>query len=86
MDIGAFEFQASSAVLSFIPSEKVPAGLRLRMKGAPHEVLTLQWNTRPGPGGWQPLFIGAPDAAGLLEYTDTGVAGQSQRFYRAVRP
>ena len=86
MDIGAFEFQASNAVLSFIPSEKVSAGLRLRLKGAPHEVLTLQWNTQPGPGGWQPLFSGATDATGLLEYTDTGVAGPSQRFYRALRP
>jgi hypothetical protein len=86
VDIGAFELQATSAPLSLTGIERTPAGVLLQVLGAPNQVLSLQWNSQPGPGGWQPLATIATDALGLLEYTDTTAAGQPRRFYRAIRP
>jgi hypothetical protein len=86
VDIGAFELQATGAALSLTGIARTPAGVLLQVLGAPHEMLSLEWNSQPGPGGWQPLASIATDALGLLDYTDTTAAGQPMRFYRAVRP
>jgi hypothetical protein len=86
VDIGAFELQATSASLSLTGIARTPAGVLLQVLGSPHEMLSLEWNSQPGPGGWQPLASIATDALGLLDYTDTTAAGQPLRFYRAVRP
>jgi hypothetical protein len=86
VDIGAFELQATSAALSLTGIARTPAGVLLQVLGAPNEMLSLEWNSQPGPGGWQPLASIATDALGLLDYTDTTAAGQPLRFYRAVRP
>ena len=86
VDIGAFEFQAASAMPTLPAIGRTPAGLQLQLLGAPNQLLSLQWNSQPGPGGWQPLTTLATDALGLLEYTDITAAGQPKRFYRATRP
>lgn len=83
VDIGAFEAQAP---LSFRSIEMTPGGILLRIQGATSEALQIQWNTTPGPGGWNPLTSGITDGTGLLEYINTGVGALPQRFYRAVRP
>ena len=83
VDIGAFETQTA---LRFITTQQTPTGVLLRVQGEANEPLSIQWNTRPGPGGWQRLINGTTDGTGVLPYTDPGVAGQATRFYRAVRP
>ena len=86
VDLGAFEFQAASAAVSFTGLQRTTSGVRLQLQGAPHDELSLQWNNQSGPGGWKPLTSGATDGAGRLDYLDTSAAGQAKRFYRAVRP
>jgi hypothetical protein len=86
VDIGAFEVQALIAEPRFSYIARTPGGVLLRLQGEPAEVLSIQWNTQPGPGGWQPLTSGATDGTGQLEYTNTAAIGQVKRFYRATRP
>lgn len=81
-----FALQGSGAALEFSSLKPTPAGVLLRLQGAPNEVLSLQWNSQPGPGGWQPLTNGTTDGTGNFEYTDPAAIGQPKRFYRATRP
>ena len=85
LDIGAYEIQTDYTV-RFVHIERTPTGMLLRVQCEANGPLTIEWNADPKSTGWQPLATGTADASGRLQYTDTAVAGASQRFYRAVRP
>jgi len=82
VDMGAYEWSAPPTPLVFSAARRLTNAMELQLTGETNRVIEIHASTNLASWTWLATLT---NETGSLLYTNTGIAGQPLRFYRAIQ-